>query len=150
MPLPTMSENSSLKSNARELDLTSSGEAKTKFVPISKNEKQIETTRFCTGRKEVVASNISNYENTSLVENLVTIVKNLTKDHAIELEEEEEEEEDMVPDPRKVVDYEENVEWREKLELEVRSPGGKIPNSCMTLNFSKRDRCYHFKQTPHF
>ena len=127
MPLPTMSENSSLKSNARELDLTFSGEAKTTFVPISKNEKQIETTRFCTGRKEVVASNISNYENTSLVENLVTIV-NLTKDHAIELEEEEEEEEDMVPDPRKVVDYEENVEWREKLELEVRSPGGKIPN----------------------
>ena len=122
-----MSENSSLKSNARELDLTFSGEAKTTFVPISKNEKQIETTRFCTGRKEVVASNISNYENTSLVENLVTIV-NLTKDHAIELEEEEEEEEDMVPDPRKVVDYEENVEWREKLELEVRSPGGKIPN----------------------
>ena len=127
MPLPRMSENSSLKSNARELDLTFSGEAKTTFVPISKNEKQIETIRFCTGRKEVVASNISNYENTSLVENLVTIVKNLTKDHAIELEEEEEEE-DMVPDPRKVVDYEEKVEWRQKLELEVRSPGGKIPN----------------------
>ena len=101
--------------------MTFSGEAKTTFLPISKNEKQIETTRFCTGRKEVVASNISNYENTSLVENLVTIVKNLTKDHAIELEEEEE---DMVPDPRKVVDYEEKVEWRQKLELEVRSPGG--------------------------
>ena len=127
MPLPRMAENSSLKSNARELDLTFSGEAKTTFVPISKNEKQIETTRFCTGRKEVVASNISNYENTSLVENLVTIVKNLTKDHTIELEEEEEEE-DMVPDPRKVVDYEEKVEWRQKVELEVRSPGGKIPN----------------------
>ena len=124
MPLPRMAENSSLKSNARELDLTFSGEAKTTFVPISKNEKQIETT----GRKEVVASDISNYENTSLVENLVTIVKNLTKEHAIELEEEEEEEGDMVPDPRKVVDYEEKVEWRQKLELEVRSPGGKIPN----------------------
>ena len=41
---------------------------------------------------------------------------------------EEEEEEDMVPDPRKVVDYEEKVEWRQKVELEVRSPGGKIPN----------------------
>ena len=122
MPLPRMSKNSSLKSNARELDLTFSGEAKTTFVPISKNEKQIETT----GRKEVVASDISNYENTSLVENLVTIVKNLTKEHAIELEEEEEE--DMVPDPRKVVDYEEKVEWRQKLELEVRSPGVKIPN----------------------
>ena len=121
MPLPRMSKNSSLKSNARELDLTFSGEAKTTFVPISKNEKQIETT----GRKEVVASDISNYENTSLVENLVTIVKNLTKEHAIELEEEEEE--DMVPDPRKVVDYEEKVEWRQKLELEVRSPGSKIP-----------------------
>ena len=120
-----MSKNSSLKSNARELDLTFSGEAKTTFVPISKNEKQIETT----GRKEVVASDISNYENTSLVENLVTIVKNLTKEHAIELEEEEEE--DMVPDPRKVVDYEEKVEWRQKLELEVRSPGGKIPNWSM-------------------
>ena len=117
-----MSKNSSLKSNARELDLTFSGEAKTTFVPISKNEKQIETT----GRKEVVASDISNYENTSLVENLVTIVKNLTKEHAIELEEEEEG--DMVPDPRKVVDYEEKVEWRQKLELEVRSPGVKIPN----------------------
>ena len=128
MPLPRMSKNSSLKSNARELDLTFSGEAKTTFVPISKNEKQIETT----GRKEVVASDISNYENTSLVENLVTIVKNLTKEHAIELEEEEEEEEeDMVPDPRKVVDYEEKVEWRQKLELEVRSPGGKIPNWSM-------------------
>ena len=126
MPLPRMSKNSSLKSNARELDLTFSGEAKTTFVPISKNEKQIETT----GRKEVVASDISNYENTSLVENLVTIVKNLTKEHAIELEEEEEEE-DMVPDPRKVVDYEEKVEWRQKLELEVRSPGGKIPNWSM-------------------
>ena len=122
MPLPRMSKNSSLKSNARELDLTFSGEAKTTFVPISKNEKQIETT----GRKEVVASDISNYENTSLVENLVTIVKNLTKEHAIELEEE-----DMVPDPRKVVDYEEKVEWRQKLELEVRSPGGKIPNWSM-------------------
>ena len=122
MPLPRMSKNSSLKSNARELDLTFSGEAKTTFVPISKNEKQIETT----GRKEVVASDISNYENTSLVENLVTIVKNLTKEHAIELEEEEEG--DMVPDPRKVVDYEEKVEWRQKLELEVRSPGVKIPN----------------------
>ena len=121
MPLPRMSKNSSLKSNARELDLTFSGEAKTTFVPISKNEKQIETT----GRKEVVASDISNYENTSLVENLVTIVKNLTKEHAIELEVEEEE--DMVPDPRKVVDYEEKVEWRQKLELEVRSPGSKIP-----------------------
>ena len=120
MPLPRMSKNSSLKSNARELDLTFSGEAKTTFVPISKNEKQIETT----GRKEVVASDISNYENTSLVENLVTIVKNLTKEHAIELEEEEG---DMVPDPRKVVDYEEKVEWRQKLELEVRSPGSKIP-----------------------
>ena len=108
--------------------MTFSGEAKTTFVPISKNEKQKENIRFCTGRKKVVASNISNYENTSLVENLVTIVKNLTKDHAIELEEEEEEEEDMVPDPRKVVDYEEKVEWREKLELEVRSPGGKILN----------------------
>ena len=59
------------------------------------------------------------------MENLVTIVKNLTKKHAIELEEEEEE--DMVPDPRKVVDYEEKVEWRQKLELEVRSPGSKIP-----------------------
>ena len=105
--------------------MTLSGEAKTTFVPISKNEKQIETTRFYTGRKEVVASNISNYENTSLVENLVTIVKNLTMDHAIELEEDEE---DMVPDPRKVVDYEEKVEWRQKVELEVRSPGGKIPN----------------------
>ena len=126
MPLPRMSKNSSLKSNAKELDLTFSGEAKTTFVPISKNEKQIETT----GRKEVVASDISNYENTSLVENLVTIVKNLTKEHAIELEEEEEEE-DMVPDPRKVVDYEEKVEWRQKLELEVRSPGGKIPNWSM-------------------
>ena len=125
MPLPRMSKNSSLKSNARELDLTFSGEAKTTFVPISKNEKQIETT----GRKEVVASDISNYENTSLVENLVTIVKNLTKEHAIELEVEEEE--DMVPDPRKVVDYEEKVEWRQKLELEVRSPGGKIPNWSM-------------------
>ena len=125
MPLPRISKNSSLKSNARELDLTFSGEAKTTFVPISKNEKQIETT----GRKEVVASDISNYENTSLVENLVTIVKNLTKEHAIELEEEEEE--DMVPDPRKVVDYEEKVEWRQKLELEVRSPGGKIPNWSM-------------------
>ena len=123
MPLPRMSKNSSLKSNARELDLTFSGEAKTTFVPISKNEKQIETT----GRKEVVASDISNYENTSLVENLVTIVKNLTKEHAIELEEEEDEE-DMVPDPRKVVDYEEKVEWRQKLELEVRSTGGKIPD----------------------
>ena len=122
MPLPRMSKNSSLKSNVRELDLTFSGEAKTTFVPISKNEKQIETT----GRKEVVASDISNYENTSLVENLVTIVKNLTKEHAIELEEEEEG--DMVPDPRKVVDYEEKVEWRQKLELEVRSPGVKIPN----------------------
>ena len=121
MPLPRMAENRSLKSNARELDLTFSGEAKITFVPISKNEKQIETT----GRKEVVASDISNYENTSLVENLVTIVKNLTKEHAIELEEEEEE--DMVPDPRKVVDYEEKVEWRQKLELEVRSPGSKIP-----------------------
>ena len=119
MPLPRISKNSSLKSNARELDLTFSGEAKTTFVPISKNEKQIETT----GRKEVVASDISNYENTSLVENLVKIVKNLTKEHAIELEEE-----DMVPDPRKVVDYEEKVEWRQKLELEVRSPGGKIPD----------------------
>ena len=107
--------------------MTLSGEAKTTFVPISKNEKQVETIRFCTGRKEVVAGNISNYENTSLVENLVTIVKNLTKDHTIELEEEEEEE-DMVPDPRKVVDYEEKVEWRQKVELEVRSPGGKIPN----------------------
>ena len=127
MPLPRMSKNSNLKSNARELDLTFSGEAKTTFVPISKNEKQIETT----GRKEVVASDISNYENTSLVENLVTIVKNMTKEHAIELEEEEEEEEDMVPDPRKVVDYEEKVEWRQKLELEVRSPGGKIPNWSM-------------------
>ena len=126
MPLPRMSKNSSLKSNARELDLTFSGEAKTTFVPISKNEKQIETT----GRKEVVASDISNYENTSLVENLVTIVKNMTKEHAIELEEEEEEE-DLVPDPRKVVDYEEKVEWRQKLELEVRSPGGKIPNWSM-------------------
>ena len=126
MPLPRISKNSSLKSNARELDLTFSGEAKTTFVPISKNEKQIETT----GRKEVVASDISNYENTSLVENLVTIVKNLTKEHAIELEEEEEEE-DLVPDPRKVVDYEEKVEWRQKLELEVRSPGGKIPNWSM-------------------
>ena len=125
MPLPRMSKNSNLKSNARELDLTFSGEAKTTFVPISKNEKQIETT----GRKEVVASDISNYENTSLVENLVTIVKNLTKEHAIELEEEEEG--DMVPDPRKVVDYEEKVEWRQKLELEVRSPGGKIPNWSM-------------------
>ena len=125
MPLPRMSKNSSLKSNARELDLTFSGEAKTTFVPISKNEKQIETT----GRKEVVASDISNYENTSLVENLVTIVKNLAKEHAIELEVEEEE--DMVPDPRKVVDYEEKVEWRQKLELEVRSPGGKIPNWSM-------------------
>ena len=125
MPLPRISKNSSLKSNARELDLTFSGEAKTTFVPISKNEKQIETT----GRKEVVASDISNYENTSLVENLVTIVKNLTKEHANELEEEEEE--DMVPDPRKVVDYEEKVEWRQKLELEVRSPGGKIPNWSM-------------------
>ena len=127
MPLPRMSKNSSLKSNARELDLTFSGEAKTTFVPISKNEKQIEAT----GRKEVVASDISNYENTSLVENLVTIVKNLTKEHAIELEEEEDEEEDMVPDPRKVVDYEEKVEWRQKLELEVRSPGGKIPDWSM-------------------
>ena len=126
-----MSENSSLKLNARELELTFSGEAKNTFVPISKNGKQIETTGFCTGQKEVLASNISNYENTSLVENLVTIVKNLTKDHAIELEEEEEEEEDMVPDPRKVVDYEEKVEWRQKLELEVRSPGGKIPNWSM-------------------
>ena len=116
-----MSENSSLKLNARELELTFSGEAKNTFVPNSKNGKQIETTGFCTGQKEVLASNISNYENTSLVENLVTIVKNLTKDHAIELEEEEEE--DMVPDPRKVVDYEEKVEWRQKLELEVRSPG---------------------------
>ena len=106
--------------------MTFSGEAKTTFVPISKNEKQIETT----GRKEVVASDISNYENTSLVENLVTIVKNMTKEHAIELEEEEEEE-DLVPDPRKVVDYEEKVEWRQKLELEVRSPGGKIPNWSM-------------------
>ena len=122
-----MSKNSSLKSNARELDLTFSGEAKTTFVPISKNEKQIETT----GRKEVVASDISNYENTSLVENLVTIVKNLTKEHAIELEEE-----DMVPDPRKVVDYEEKVEWRQKLELEVRSPGGKIPNWFWSMNDS--------------
>ena len=122
MPLPRISKNSSLKSNARELDLTFSGEAKTTFVPISKNEKQIETT----GRKEVVASDISNYENTSLVENLVTIVKNLTKEHAIELEGG-----DMVPDPRKVVDYEEKVEWRQKLELEVRSPGGKIPNWSM-------------------
>ena len=119
MPLPRMSKNGSLKSNARELDLTFSGEAKTTFVPISKKEKKIETT----GRKEVVASDISNYENTSLVENLVTIVKNLTKEHAIELEEE-----DMVPDPRKVVDYEEKVEWRQKLELEVRSTGGKIPD----------------------
>ena len=126
-----MSENSSLKLNARELELTFSGEAKNTFVPNSKNGKQIETTGFCTGQKEVLASNISNYENTSLVENLVTIVKNLTKDHAIELEEEKEEEEDMVPDPRKVVDYEEKVEWRQKLELEVRSPGGKIPNWSM-------------------
>ena len=72
---------------------------------------------------------------TGLVENLVTIVDNLTmtkkreeerrkeKEGGANKEEMEEKEADMVPDPREVVDYEANNEWQHSWEEGISSPG---------------------------
>ena len=69
---------------------------------------------------------------TGLVENLVTIVDNLTMTKKREEERrkekegganKEEKEADMVPDPRKVVDYEANNEWQHSWEEGISSPG---------------------------
>ena len=72
---------------------------------------------------------------TGLVENLVTIVDNLTmtkkreeerrkeKEGGANKEEKEEKEADMVPDPREVVDYEANNEWQHSWEEGISSPG---------------------------
>ena len=75
---------------------------------------------------------------TGLVENLVTIVDNLTMTkkreeerrkekeggaNKEEKEEKKEKEADMVPDPREVVDYEANNEWQHSWEEGISSPG---------------------------
>ena len=69
---------------------------------------------------------------TGLVENLVTIVDNLTMTKKREEERrkekegganKEEKEADMVPDPREVVDYEANNEWQHSWEEGISSPG---------------------------